>query len=775
VDAERMARDTVPPRFTRAAFTDASTIELTFSEALEPAPAGVAANYMVSVPGPQGSVMLASAAYTAGQTSVTLTLSSPATAGAVHTVTLARILSDANGVLFAEGARQTAAYQPPGATVPTFTAATTSVTTVALTFPIPVSGPTAPGDWSIDGSETPASVSQTTLTSASTLTLTYGEKGTGATPVVRYTGSGLASGVPTALSGAAVLATDGVAPAPSVHFADDHTLSVYFGEEMGGTGRIASLAYGISAADGTYEETTDGSPDSPTRADSVYFVGANRLDIVLAVEAPLGVDHAVTLPSGLADLAGNSVTALSYTAAVPFTARTSSSTTTVVTFASPPSGTLAVAQWSVLDDHDGDARDGGSEDSTPDVPRTVTSAEIGQTRVVRLELSVLNQGELTADLPGGLTATEMTLVHEAVATDSEPRILYAPARPGAPGSAAPAVSLGGHLAGSPEHEALAADGAPPEFGAVRVGETETEIVFSEAVRGEHVAAHWRVDAVAVTSVRTPSGEPLTLVHEPLDTARTPLVTHTVPASGALVDISAAENAIGAAGDVVSARSTDEAAPVARAYFVGGAEIQVAFGEALAGTGAEVAGAAYAVTRPGASPGDAAVSVALSGTKSYDAASRTLRIGLAGEAAPNILHTIVIPDGALTDARGNLVLDDPVARSGLPRGSEFSAFTADATTTRVTFADGRPVGTPTPGAWAVREGASDRDVTSVTPFGAGSSGTSLVLVHAALESTGSRPIVLYDAAPGDLRIGGTPVPSDIDTADDFAPPVIRMAA
>ncbi|MDD9818941.1 MAG: SwmB domain-containing protein, partial [Gammaproteobacteria bacterium] len=95
-------RDTVAPTLVSASFTAANTILLTFSEALSPAPAGMIANYAVTIPDGDDTgddpdaVSLSAATYTAGETTVTLTLTSDAAIGVIHTIAPTAEILDAN-------------------------------------------------------------------------------------------------------------------------------------------------------------------------------------------------------------------------------------------------------------------------------------------------------------------------------------------------------------------------------------------------------------------------------------------------------------------------------------------------------------------------------------------------------------------------------------------------------------------------------------------------------------------------------------------------------
>ncbi|MDD9819152.1 MAG: hypothetical protein OXU61_13630, partial [Gammaproteobacteria bacterium] len=253
-------------------------------------------------------------------------------------------------------------------------AVTASATSVTVTFSEAVSGPTAAGEWTVDGSQ-PSSLrvgtSQPSVAISASgmaeLTLVVaGPLAPDSTPDVRYSPMagtvGLTDTVaPTAPSHEtatpmmphSVGATDGIAPTPTAAFAGPRAITVTFDEALAMPATISGLAYAVTTAGGS---SPDAAPDAVAVSVVAYDPASRTIALTLAADAPTGVEHAVTLPaSGLADAAGNVVTLTSLAAtrtalsdsSPTFTARTLNATRVEVTFDEPVTGAVAASQWTV--------------------------------------------------------------------------------------------------------------------------------------------------------------------------------------------------------------------------------------------------------------------------------------------------------------------------------------------------------------------------------------------------------------------------------------------
>ena len=188
-------------------------------------------------------------------------------------------------------------------------------------------------------------------------------------------------------------------------FASADEIVLTLSEHLSGTeASIESAAHAVSSAAAAVPLSAEAGPDYRELWD------LSKLALTLASPAAQGASYTVTLPASLTDEAGNPFASRTYTleySPVTFTARTSSPTATVVTFASPPGGTLDVSDWSVADD-------GGAA-------REVASLALGASTAVG------GAAPRAAAVPAGSQETELVITHEALSsTASTPRVSYVP-------------------------------------------------------------------------------------------------------------------------------------------------------------------------------------------------------------------------------------------------------------------------------------------------------------------------------------------------------------
>ncbi|MDD9853714.1 MAG: Ig-like domain-containing protein, partial [Deltaproteobacteria bacterium] len=188
-------------------------------------------------------------------------------------------------------------------------------------------------------------------------------------------------------------------------FASSDEVVLTLSEHLAGTEQsIESAAHAVSSGGAAVLLSGDAG------ADYRELWELSKLALALASPATPGASYTVTLPASLTDEAGNPFASRTYTleySPVSFAARTSSLTTTVVTFDSPPGGTLDASDWSVVDD-------GGAS-------RAVASVALGDS------LAVGGAAPRTATVPAGSQETALVITHEALSsTASTPRVSYVP-------------------------------------------------------------------------------------------------------------------------------------------------------------------------------------------------------------------------------------------------------------------------------------------------------------------------------------------------------------
>ena len=463
-----------------AQFTAADTIVLAFDEALQFSQRVYRYEYGVTV-GTVDVELDGSAPHEVqlGQSRITLTLASDATQGVEHTIRLPSKIRDRAGNA---PAAQTVSASYAASIA--FTAETSTRTSTVITFDRPVSGTTALGEWGIGergasapdiavtgvgtaGSESLAIPGQS---ARSTLTIFHGELGsTASTPEVSYTtpaSGGLSGGQDGTLrvgsTGALpVMARDGAPPTLVSHGFDAYGLQVTatFSEPLGSASLdwvAISAPYMITGVESEGREL-------------VAYVVPQRREGSPTVTFSTGVsDAASPTPNTLGEALTHQAT---YT--VPFSARTATATTTVVTFTPAVSGTFEIGDWSL--DHDDDNIVDGAIDA------------------IHVGTSMVTAGSAHT-IPQGSPVTTMTITHSALdSTGQQPRVIYS--------DVSDSLSREGHLP-LRVFDTLATDGAPPEFTAHRADPfTESApsyvVTFSEAVmlaptKSAPIADDWRL-------------------------------------------------------------------------------------------------------------------------------------------------------------------------------------------------------------------------------------------------------------------------------------------
>jgi len=310
-----------------------------------------------------------------------------------------------------------------------------------------------------------------------------------------------------------------------------------------------------------------------------------------------------------------------------FTSRLTSSTTTLIEFSEPVSGTARIADWGVT---------GGTAALQAQSVRAGahSSPEAAPDRAASTELS---------------SARFLTLTHEAIAPMASQAVSYT--RPAPIVTDALADDAGNYVATKTVFNAPT-DTTPPTFTARTVGATLVEVAFGEPVSGAVVASEWKVGGTVARSLRTADGSVVPaltlsgatsvyLVTSPLAHDARPTVEFTPPKLPKLAD--AAGNALAAS----TVTAADGTAPiVALASTTPASTVTVTFSEPVSGTTGvaewTVGGSApTAMQISGSSP---AATLSLSGTREL-----TLVIGadLAPDSRPAVTYTPADPPG-ITD-------------------------------------------------------------------------------------------------------------------------------
>ncbi|MDD9825392.1 MAG: Ig-like domain-containing protein [Thaumarchaeota archaeon] len=216
------ANDGIAPSVVAAAFTNPRTLHV---ELDEPPGAGATVVGALTVAGSSGNVGVDKASITPRSTTITLTLSANAVSGE-HIVTAGGSVTDAAGNAVSSGARSIVVVRAPAANgSPSFEARTSSPTSTVVTFTPAVSGSTSAAAWSVSGVAAtgiarvggtavadPGAPSVALPSGTTSVTLQHAPLyGNAAEPIVRYHGTGIASGSES-LGSRAEKATDGIEP-----------------------------------------------------------------------------------------------------------------------------------------------------------------------------------------------------------------------------------------------------------------------------------------------------------------------------------------------------------------------------------------------------------------------------------------------------------------------------------------------------------------------------------------------------------------------------------
>ena len=228
--------------------------------------------------------------------------------------------------------------QTPAA--PTFTAETTSTTTVRLTFTENLTGVTDATEWGVTGvmvTDTNASMNR--------ITLIHSGLSADATPVITYSGTSLAGSTSTVAVAAVsasdnLQATDGVAPTFMAATATPTTITITFNESVTGTTAATEWGAGLATVSGV-------TPMSPSIGVTEFVITHSGL--VPGAE-PFITYSGTTLQDDatnpVATVGSNEIRAADGVAPT-FTAETRSTTTVRVQFNESVTGTTRGTDWSV--------------------------------------------------------------------------------------------------------------------------------------------------------------------------------------------------------------------------------------------------------------------------------------------------------------------------------------------------------------------------------------------------------------------------------------------
>jgi len=307
-----------------------------------------------------------------------------------------------------------------------------------------------------------------------------------------------------------------------------------------------------------------------------------------------------------------------------FTSRLTSSTTTLIEFSEPVSGTARIADWGVA---------GGTAALQVQSVRTGahSSPEAATDRAASTALSA---------------ARFLTLTHEAIDPMASQAVSYT--HPAPTVTDALADDAGNYVATKTVFNAPT-DTTPPTFTARTVGATLVEVTFGEPVSGAVVASEWKVGGTVARSLRTADGSVVPaltlsgatsvyLVTSPLAHDARPAVEFMLPK---LAD--AAGNALAAS----TVTAADGTAPIiALASTTPASTVTVTFSEPVSGTTgvAEWTVGGLPPTAMQTSGSSPAATLSLSGTREL-----TLVIGadLAPDSRPAVTYTPADPPG-ITD-------------------------------------------------------------------------------------------------------------------------------
>ena len=800
---------TAPPTVASAQTSSATLTVVTLSEDVTGATAAadwtVAGTVVRGVASGTQSSVTADADTTDRDTQVTVTSSGTITL--LHdaiatdaTPSVAYATSTAGRLAGAEGNLGAGSVTATDGAAPTISAATASTTTATITFSEPTSGTTSREDWRADNLGL-VSVSETTLDGATTLTLTYVEKGTGATPVILYGGLSLAdaaSNPVAATSAPHITATDGVAPAFTAAVTNTGRgsiigVTVTFTEDLSqATGKTLPAAGDWSVASGSREASPtvvvydlDSDPNTATLTIPQNARLASGGSLVVTLDVPTAGEAA--RQDSLVDAAGNPVAdgassaTADRTAPVMYDASLSSATRVSATFSENVSITFVASDWNL----DGSTFVGASVNANEII------LEIDPPRSTGLPDNAM----LTY---GGINSV----------TDASGNVL-------APGSAV----------------AVEDAAAPTVVSATSVDEDTVSVVFSEAIGTAPASAFTLRDAAGAgagnvvargtgtPTIGTPEGvgatanSQVTFDFEPVAVAPATEAPATLPegtywfhGTNGIRDASDDELRHNPRGSDAGVQLSTSVAPTFDAWFLSPLTIELSPSETLARETVVAAGS-IVITAPDDTnqPADADSlpdTIALASATPVDyVAGSVITVTLQSAAALGVTYTVA-PAATITDSSG---VEYGGATLDVSYGLPFAAEARSRTETVVTFDGGVLSGTLNALPWRIVEGdvaqpgshrlvhsvatldssgsavpgetstitiGDDRFVTETTASIAASSGrTSLVITHAPLDRTDATPSVTY--AGGGLREGAAPIVAlvPVTATDGISPEVV----
>ena len=319
------------------------------------------------------------------------------------------------------------------------------------------------------------------------------------------------------------------------------------------------------------------------------------------------------------------------------------------------------------------------------------------------------------------------------------------------------------------------------------------VTFREPVAGTTSTNDWtvggsppallRANGIESTEIELSEATTLTLVTatrmEP-DSGTT--VTYTPPGTAGLADTvppSAPPHETANPMPAHQRYAYDRTAPTPTAAFANARTITLTFDEALQNPGS-IAGLAYTVTVPDGDDADGDPDTVSISSSLYDERSRTLALTLAADAAPGVMHTVLLPASALADSQHNVVsLPVPPIARPVPANDAAPTFTArtlDTELVEVNF-DMPVSGAVSASQWSV-DGSAAASLHaargSETEAASLSGATSLYLVTGTLEP-GAAPKVAFapPEAPTLASAAGHAVAAATVTATDRIPPTIAL--
>lgn len=310
---------------------------------------------------------------------------------------------------------------------PTFSARTHSPTATVVTLDKAASGSTSAAEWAVEGGEVvgvsawaggpaPSSGAHTaTLGPGATRILLHHTRiSPGATPTVSYApgvGGGILAGGE--MGAGSATAVDGIAPSVvTAAFGDQRTLLVEL-DERPGAGAVSAEAFTVAGPGGNV-----GIDDASTVPHSA------TVTLALSANAATGV-HTVTAGSAVVDIAGNGVAAGARAAAATweaaaggapsFAAKTSSLTSTTVTFTPAASGLTSASSWSVSGKAaTGISRVGGAEVANPGASSVTLPDGTDSIVLTHTPLHGTAAGPIVAHIGTGITSGSASLGNLAV-------------------------------------------------------------------------------------------------------------------------------------------------------------------------------------------------------------------------------------------------------------------------------------------------------------------------------------------------------------------------